>query len=112
MNPPEMPVPRGTEILTHATLGDAHGMLVDPENLARRHANARGTIRGPVAGHYAKVYWVDHGDAHAPLAAYDVEEFEIVAAVPGPVESNSTPDTPRGEPVVSGTLRRLLKWAS
>jgi hypothetical protein len=58
MKRPESPLPRGTEILTHTTLGETQGMIVGDENLAQRRANARGRIVGIVAGHHGDVYWL------------------------------------------------------
>jgi hypothetical protein len=81
MDRPTIPLQRGTEILTLATLGDTEGMLVGPENLARRRVNARGRIAGPVAGHLGEVYWVEHGDpgvGRACRAPYRVSESELV----------------------------------
>jgi hypothetical protein len=78
MNRPTTPLRRGTEILTHAELGETQGMFVDDDNLARRRVTARGTIAGVVAGHRGDVYWVDHGDDGAKHAAYCFDEFEIV----------------------------------
>ena len=81
MNRPKIPLKRGTEIVTHTALGDTEGMLVGPENLARRRVNARGRIAGPVAGHLGEVYWVEHGDpgvGRACRAPYRVSEIELV----------------------------------
>jgi hypothetical protein len=83
MNRPEGLLKRGTEILTHATLGDTEGMLVDPLAILRRRADARGKIDGAVAGHLGEVYWVEHGDpstgrgCRAPYHVGELERIEV-----------------------------------
>ena len=108
MNRPDGILTRGSLILTHATLGDTDGMLVDSKNLAQRRASAEGRLGGPVAGHLGGVYWVNHGDISGHRAAYRVEEFELFA--PPPPAVNRVPDKARPGSTVSATFRKLLEF--
>lgn len=66
----------GTKIVTDKVLGSTSGILVKPQYLNARRANAVGTVKSWVAGHGGDIYWVEHDDDKT-IAVYGWMEFEL-----------------------------------
>ena len=73
---PSVILESGTKVRTDKTLTSNPRMMIKPQYLDNRRANALGTLKGIVGSHGGDVYWVEHEDE--TIAAYCWSEFELI----------------------------------